>query len=358
MLSVLVALALAPAPSEAPRGLTLRWEAPPGCPGEAEVRARVIGMTGEEAAQKAGLSARGTVREDAPGRWSLDLELSGETGAGRRALQAGRCAELAEAGALVVAIAIDPRAALAAEPAAGGVVPPPPPTEVTTETGPQGQVEVADAGSEGPARGGNAADPDAARPEARRELVEETKETGSKGHVQTDIPGLRVALRAAGGVSFARVLPGPSAALSLVVSVSGWRWRAEVGGLYAPPVRGGTPQIGGVFQAGAVELRGCPALRRGRVEAPLCAGLQIGAMEGRGRGSSLVATSTERALWLAGTLGAALAWRPRPRVGLWLQADAIVALVRPRFVTAGGVEIHRASRLGGQVLAGLEVGLR
>jgi hypothetical protein len=123
-------------------------------------------------------------------------------------------------------------------------------------------------------------------------------------------------------------------------------------------VTGGTAAIGGVFQAGALELRGCPVLRRGSVAVPLCVGLQVGAMEGRGRGSGLASTTTERSPWLAATVGAAVAWRPRGRVGLWLGADAIVALLRPTFVTAGGVQVHQASRFGGQVLAGIEVGLR
>lgn len=354
MLALVVAAAGLVGPPEAPPGLALRWEAPPGCPGEAEVRARVVRMTGEEAVRTARLSARGTVREEAPGRWALELELSGETGGGRRSLQAGRCDELAEAGALVVAIAVDPDAAL------GGGVVPPPPEEVGGATGPEGQEPAGDgvANETGPKGQAIAAPVDAADPVQEEAEVEDVEGTGLKGPVRTDSTWPRVSLRAAGGVSFARLLPGPSGAVSLVVSVSGRRWRAEIGGLYAPPVPGGTAAIGGLFQVGAVELRGCPVLRRGKVEVPLCAGLQIGAMQGRGRGTMLVETSTERSPWLALTLGAALGWRPHPRVGPWLQADAIVALLRPGFVTAGGVRVHEAARFGGQVLAGIEVGLR
>ncbi|HEY8376912.1 MAG TPA: hypothetical protein VIK91_10510 [Nannocystis sp.] len=347
MLAVLAVAAGLSAAQEPPPGLSLEWEAPPGCPDAAAVRARVVALTGAEAAGKANLRARGSVRET-DGRWTLDLELTGETGSGRRMLKAQRCEELAEAGALVVAIAVDPRAA--------GVVPAPP-QEVggTGSTGQMGDVvertwsnehvkEEEVRGAIGP---------------RIAEVVDEAgfEETGSIDHVQADT-WPKIGLRAAGGVSFARLLPGPSAAVSLTVSVSGRRWRAEVGGLYMPRVQGGTAAIGGLFQAGAVELRGCPVLRRGRIEVPLCAGLQIGAMEGKGRGTMLIQTSTERSPWLALTLGAALAWRPQRRVGLWLQADAIVALLRPAFATAEGTRIHETARVGGQVLAGIEVGLR
>ena len=189
---------------------------------------------------------------------------------------------------------------------------------------------------------------------------------GERRPGQDELPGpgggagraLEVALRAGVGVSFARILPRASAALELSLVLGGPRWQAEVGGLFAPPVAGGDARIGGVFLAGAGVLRGCPVMRRGPFAAPLCLGVLLGALEGSGRGTDLVTKRTERALWLAATAGAGLTWRGRGRVGLWLHADAIVGLVRPRFVTTAGTEVHHAARWGGQVLAGLRVRLR
>jgi hypothetical protein len=354
--------AIAVAPAEP--GLVLRWEAPPGCPTEAEVRARVVGLVGEEAARSAKLTARGVVRADGEG-WRLALELSGETGGGQRSLTAGRCAELAEAGALVVAIAVDPRAALAGE----GVVPAPP-GDGKDGTGAPGQV------AEGEGSGGAAGEVNGETGAAGQ--VGEEEGTGAKGQVngtpelaplEEEKPAapasapakrdkVRVGVRVAGGVMFAQILPRTGAAVNLALSVAGKRWRVEVGGLYAPPVPGGTAAIGGTFQLGAVELRGCPVWRRGRFEVPVCLGVQLGAIRGRGRGEGLEVKQTAHALWAAGTLGAALGWRAHERVGLWLQADAIVALTRPDFRTAGGVQVHDSARFGGQVLAGLEFRLR
>lgn len=377
MLALVSAWAVLAGPPEP--GLSVQWDAPAGCPDGAAVRARVVRLVGEEAARKARLTARAAVRAEG-GRWALELELAGETGAGKRSLSAGRCEELAGAAALVIAIAVDPRAVLAgaevggpageatgeeagAEDMAGetGVVPEAP-EAADGAGGAPGQDDVAggageprapgqgvsrEGGSDDMAGGAGSAGPDEVVPE-----------TGAKGQVAARGPGLRFGLRAAAGVGFARILPGPSAAVGLTLSLAGRGWRAELGGIYAPPVVGGSTQIGGVFQLGAVELRGCPALRRGRFELPLCVGLQLGAMQGSGRGSGLTATYTARSLWLAATLGGALAWRPRERFGLWLQVDAIGALVRPSFVTVGGATVHEAARFGGQALAGVEVRLR
>ncbi len=110
MLALLSAWAVLAGPPEP--GLSVQWDAPAGCPDGAVVRARVVRLVGEEAARKARLTARAAVRAEG-GRWALELELAGETGAGKRSLSAGRCEELAGAAALVIAIAVDPRAVLA-----------------------------------------------------------------------------------------------------------------------------------------------------------------------------------------------------------------------------------------------------
>lgn len=344
-------------------GLELRWEAPPGCPSAAEVRARVVRLVGEEAARAARLTAQGTVRAEA-GKWRLELDLSGETGGGQRSLTAGRCEELAEAGALVIAIAVDPRAALGGE----GVVPTPPegePGDGVVPDGAAGGVPAPPDGAGGGVFDGTGTpgqvdeiEPDPVDVAGRDGSNQMSGEIGAKGQVPRVREALRVGLRFAGGVGFARILPRTGAAVSVTLSVAGRGWRAEVGGLYAPPVPGGDAEIGGLFQLGAAWLRGCPAWSRGRFEVPVCLGLQVGAIRGRGRGSLLESQQTAHALWLAGTLGAALAWRPHARIGLWLQADAVVALTRPTFVTAGGRPVHESARVGGQALAGLEIRLR
>lgn len=353
-------------------GLVVQWEAPAGCPDAAAVRARVVRLVGEAAAGAARLTARAAVRAEG-GRWALDLELSGETGTGRRALAAARCDELAGAAALVIAIAVDPRAALAGPAAAAWEGPDVPGVEDRSqETGedggsgvvplppaPEGEAPgVGEAQADGAADGPPVGGAGRGAPPVEVALEDRTGETGREGQVRRDRSRVRIGLRATAGIGFARILPRPGATVGLTLSAAGRGWRVELGGVYLPPVPGGTAAIGGLFQLGAAELRGCPAPAWRRIEVPLCAGLQIGGMQGRGRGSGLTRTDTARALWLAATLGAALAWRPRERVALWVQADAIVAILRPSFVTVGGMTVHEAARAGGQALVGVEVRLR
>jgi hypothetical protein len=179
--------------------------------------------------------------------------------------------------------------------------------------------------------------------------------------------GRRLALgvKVGGGVGFIKLLPGVHGVVDVGLGLEGRGWRVEASGLFVPPVRVVVEEgVGGVFRAGAGELRGCglPALRGGALAFPLCVGLQLGAMHGAGEGSRLVEQSAARSLWAASRIGAAIRWRPRGgRVGLWLGIDAIVALVRPEFVTAtetGTRLVHRVARIGGQVGLGVEVRVR
>jgi len=175
---------------------------------------------------------------------------------------------------------------------------------------------------------------------------------------------LQLGLRLGAGLGFTRLLPGPHAALDLGLGLEGRGWRVELAGLFVPPVRGAAasgPGIGGVFRLAAGELRGCavPGLRGRPLVFPLCVGLQLGAMHGRGEGNGLPVSQAARSMWAATRFGGALRWRPRGgRIGLWFGLDAIVALTRPAFVTAGGVLVHEAARVGGQASLGVELRLR
>ena len=158
-------------------------------------------------------------------------------------------------------------------------------------------------------------------------------------------------------------MPRPHAALELALGVEGRLWRVELGGMFVPPVRGtaaSDPTIGGSFRLGAGEVRGCavPGLKRAPVYFPLCAGLQVGAMHGSGEGAGLAVAYDVRALWVATRIGGAVRWRFARRLGLVLGLDAIVALVRPTFITAARVPVHQAAPVGGQVSLGFEVWLR
>ena len=106
-------LAQWPANSAPARGdalpLTLSWTAPEGCPAAPEVRQQVSEMVhaSEARARYEPIDARGVVRRNADGTWSLELETSVAGLTGTRTLNGRGCEDLARAGALVLALTIN-----------------------------------------------------------------------------------------------------------------------------------------------------------------------------------------------------------------------------------------------------------
>src|SRR5260221_4610626 len=149
----MLALTAAPVAAEEPARLSLPWSAPPGCPGGSAVRQRTESLLGGgpvEPRLSRSLSARGKVTSSS-GRFELRLSTLDNGLAGERSIQGASCEELASAGALIIALAIDPQAVAehsaaattaAAEAsttggeAAVGEAPPPPPPEATTRPPP------------------------------------------------------------------------------------------------------------------------------------------------------------------------------------------------------------------------------
>lgn len=98
---------LTPAAARAqPRSLTLTWTAPPGCPDTDAILRRVRDLRASDR-PTAPLPATATVTRDAR-RWRVRIETPG----GTRTLAAPRCASLAEATAVVLALALDDAASV------------------------------------------------------------------------------------------------------------------------------------------------------------------------------------------------------------------------------------------------------
>jgi hypothetical protein len=371
-------------------GLQIDWQAPAGCPQAAELRARIDSLVGA-AAVRADLTVRGRVTASGE-KWTLTLELVREGSAETRTLEDRACRGVAEAAAVVIAVAIDPRAGTPVVPEApvpgvgAGVPEGPVPGDsslvpavrddrVAPVPGDSSVVPAVRDDQVAPVPGDSSVVPPGPVPGDSSVVPPgpaTDRDAPAVGEDAAARPGAKdvsrrterwtLGLRVGGGVGFARLLPGAHGVLDAGLGLGGRGWRVEGSGLFVPPVRASASEaIGGVFRLGAGELRGCgvPALRRAAIGFPVCAGLQLGAMYGRGEGTGLAETAARRALWAAMRLGAAIRWRPRDgAVALWLGVDAIVALTRPKFVTAGGVVVHEAARIGGQVSVGVEVLLR
>lgn len=131
-LCALVLVTLAASGAEAESALSLRWTAPAQCPTQAQVRALVQGMLGaEQPATATTLNVQAEVTVNVEGAVATLQFGGGDLGSAQRVLRAEDCAAVARASALVIAIAVDPAAAMRApaptqEPAPPAAPPTPP----------------------------------------------------------------------------------------------------------------------------------------------------------------------------------------------------------------------------------------
>jgi hypothetical protein len=105
-------------------GLTLEWQAPAGCPSQAQLEKAVLsGRLDREAAPGRQVSAKVLVEQRADGTFRAVLTTRAPEGGGTRELEGESCDAIASASAVVLALALDPPT----EPV------PPPPTPVEPE---------------------------------------------------------------------------------------------------------------------------------------------------------------------------------------------------------------------------------
>ncbi len=111
MLAALLASAIAPAPvnAESADAVNVRWSAPTECPSEPDVRQRVAKLLAESGSgRREEVAIEMTVTATEAG-YELRASAVGEGGAlGERVVTGVDCGDVAEAGVLIAAIAIDP----------------------------------------------------------------------------------------------------------------------------------------------------------------------------------------------------------------------------------------------------------
>jgi hypothetical protein len=146
---------------------------------------------------------------------------------------------------------------------------------------------------------------------------------------------------------------GPHGSVGGRVSVLGERWRVDVASRGSIPRRETRTSAVGSFDAWAIEARGCFVPIAGPIELPLCPGLELGSVRGRGLAPTPNPT-TSRFLWVAPSLSQGLAWAPVPRLALGIELGLVVPLTRGRFAV-GGAEIEQLSVFGVRGLASVEL---
>ncbi|WAS90490.1 hypothetical protein [Nannocystis punicea] len=336
---MLVRLALAPllgaAQVPTPPEVALEWRAPPGCPERDEVLAAIgrrLGrpLTPDEAEVEA------TVMRDAGRGFTLRLRLTAGERGETRTVTDPSCAALADVVALLVAAAVEPaRVPAPAEPA------------------PEPAAEPADPEA--------AAAPDPAT--VTDEPLDVPFEPVSPPPAPEPVPSRRS--KKAGG--FARVhgggelgaVPQITGAVGVAGGVLWPRWRLEVQGLFVAPQgrQVELPEVQVEVRAGlfAGAVHGCGRLGRGAIEVPLCVGLEAGAMRGEARGpiSGRAAQG-----WLAGVVGAGLAWHAGARWSVWGALQLALSPLHPKFEFEASPEPRRLwapSWASGRLLVGVEM---
>lgn len=328
-----------------PEALALRWEAPAECPDRARLLATIDAMLGEVPDdERRPLDVRGRVELDPTAGFVLRLELD-EGRVGTRELRGASCAELTEAAALVVAMAIDPRLlerrhgpatehATSHETPAHALVEGPATVSAEPET-----PATAAPPSEGPAAAASPSEGPAPSPVRR---------------ARPRVHGLgRIDAGVGGGP-----LPGATAALGATVGLGGRGGRAELGASYwTPRTRASiaNPAVGVHAQLWTVAVVGCGEPRWRGLSFPLCAGLRAGAVHARGTGALEPRRVASR--WVALVVDPGVVWWARPRLGVTLRAEGHVALARPSLRADPSGTVFTSAAVGGALRGGLELRL-
>lgn len=319
-----------PGPSaQATPAAEVQWTAPGECPDRAALLAAISRRLGRPFTAEARVDAR--VTGDRSRGYALHLELTAGGRSEVRDVQDPSCVALTDAAAVRVVAAIE-----------APVVPAPPelppveptPAPVAPEPAPEPEPPPAPAL---PA-------PTPASQPAPTDMYD-----GPGGVLRLHGGGELGALASPGG-------PRPTGAVGLALGLLWPRLRVELHGTVLTPRSVGDVNAG--LYAGAVHA--CGRVGRGVLEVPLCGGLEVGALRGKAD-PSLPSARTVTGVWVAASVGPALAWHVSPRVSVWAGLQLVLAPLRPVFVQGDHdppVVLFRPSVASGRLLLGVELRLR
>lgn len=341
---LVAALTLVSAPTEASvadNALELRWIAPAGCPEREQALAFVERLVPGVAP---GLLTEATIEAVAGGfRGTLAL-WADEARRTVRRLEADDCMVLARAMAVVIAVSMDPVGVAEGEPA------------TVPESLPSRDEPESDGTASGRAR---------ARRDASDVSLEEGIELRGAAARRSTGPlpprgGLEGGIRLGAGVG-GLLLPAAGVGLSLAPFVGTPRVHVRAVAQYWAPQRvafDSARDASAELQLVTAGARVCPQLGWGRVRIPLCAGVDAGAVLGRGTGRDLANPRSARGPWLGAVLEPGVTVGVTSRVSLWLALEGVVSLYRPKFAVEGAAWAWTAGAGAVQGLFGVQVHAR
>jgi hypothetical protein len=289
--------------------LELTWRAPKDCPQEPEVRARIEGYLGGSNRSREQVIAEASIGGTSEHRYQLRLRITTSKGQAERSLSAESCAAVAQAAALLIAMAVDPN--IAGAPESKGAAP-------------------------GPSATPSAPPP---KPEARSERA------ASEASNEPTEPALGVEASAMLDVGS---MPGAGLGFSGQAEARFSWLRLGLGGQLFIPSEGSISQLPTAtvdISAAMATARACGTWRLGpSLELGPCVWGELGELRGRAEGIRRPFAGS--ALWLA--LGTALQSRFALGPHFKLDADAglIVPHARRRFLVQsdqGTLAVHRVA---------------
>jgi hypothetical protein len=267
------------------------------------------------------LRIEATVSRLADDKWRLALRESIDDQPKRtRTIEGVTCEAVAQAAALVVAVAITPRT-------------------LSTEGAPRDAAITPTTA--------------VSRLAERRPVVPGRPAVEAHVITEPDAPKLSLRLIAGGELGSRPALsPGAAGAIALVIDRVGLeitlaRWFPTTALLAGQA-------IGGEFDLVAGAARGCwTALLADPFETALCAGPELGRLQARSRGTAQAFSGSS--VWWAASLGALLVYRPTARIGVVSELGLSWPFTRHRFIIETLGEVYRPAPVSLRLGLGLEI---
>lgn len=301
----------------------LRFAAPPECAVSDGVREQVQGLTGGALAEVEGIDFELEVQKDGSS-WNLILRTlrRGESTAGTRRLSGSSCAEVTDAAAVAIAMAVNERPSTEAAASASETA-----TDAPRVLAPEPPAQPAPA---------SLATPLASRPPR--------SSTGFSTAAALD------------GVLDIGALPNPAPGVELGLSAGFPRVKlVVVGSAFAAQQARLDDGKGGEFRLLLGGLLGCAQQRFGHFQGTACGGAELGQVSAEGLGVQRPRFGNGRWRAIRAEIGVSDALTAG--VSLVLRLAAIVPLERPEFVVDGAQRVHRSSSVTGRALVGIELQL-